>query len=108
MQYNRITRSQAKKLFAENKVIYLIPHKMRIGSMWHIECPVNGINDYIDSAKQYEKYFNERSESNYAKQYSKLWKGSLLETAWALMYNNWSFHNTNYEMGYYAHYYVLR
>jgi hypothetical protein len=89
----RITKRQAKKLFSEGKVFIVCPCKMFPVGPWSVGCNIHP-KEYLEDAARYEKHPD-------------LWKGSLEETAWSLMYNNWCFYNTNYEMGYYAHYYIL-
>ena len=89
----RITKHQAKKLFAEGKEIILCPAKLMAGGMWHPECTVT-LDRYVEDARRYESYP------------SQLWKGDIASTAWDLMYNSWAFYNTCYEAGYYAHYYI--
>ncbi len=78
--YKQITKHQAFRLWCEGKTIYLNPCKMGI-NMWNTECPV----------KHNEYYLNDLE---------------LNKKAWDIMYNEWAFYNTNYEMGYYAHYYI--
>jgi len=104
--FTRITKKQAKKLFENGEVVYLVPCNMLPGGMWHVECPISLTDDLKDDARRYEQYNQEKDTSYYASQYAHLWKGSIVETAWDIIYNNWSYYNTNYEMGYYAHYYV--
>ena len=94
----RISIQQAKRIFAiGEKSIYLIARKMMIGTPWRIEFELTpkSIKEYKENA---ERYRDMKSD---------LWKGNINKTAWALMYNSWSFYNTNYEMGYYAHFYTL-
>lgn len=107
MAWKRITKKQAFKRFTEHKTIYLVPCKFYPGGVWNVECLITLTDDLIDSAKRYEQYFKEQDTSFYAKQYAHLWSGSIEKTAWNLMYNNWSYYNTSYEQGYYAHYYIL-
>ena len=92
---------------ANRETIYLCPSNMRVGTMWHIECPVQMTDDYINNAMSYKMYSENQDKSSYAKQYAHLWKGSIESTTWDIMYNNWAFYNTNNEMGYYAHYYIM-
>lgn len=106
MKYQRISKATAKKLFAAGETVYLCPCKMYPGGMWHPECPVSLTPDLVEDAKRYEHHHSHRHESAYSAQYADLWKGSIEETAWDLMYNNWRYYNTGYELGYYAHYYV--
>ena len=91
--FKRITIQEAKKRFAEDKPIYLCPCKMNPAGPWGQACLILG-KQYLENAEWYQKHP------------SPLWKGTLAATAWDLMYNNWAFYNTNYEMGYYAHYYI--
>ncbi len=92
----RITKAEARKLFAQgDKVIYLCPCKMRPGFPFNMALGVTG-KEYLENAER-------------NKEGSDLWKGTLEETAWDLMYNNWYFYNClDNETGYYAHYYVER
>lgn len=88
----KITKAVAKKLFNEGFNIVLCPNKMMPGLPFSMGCLVSS-KEYLENAKRYE---NDK----------KLWKGTVEKTAWNLMYNNWSYYNTGYEVGYYAHYYL--
>ena len=105
VRYQRITKSIAKKLWKEGQTIYLCPSNCRPGGPWSVECPVKLSDDLKSDAARYKDHFEDK-DSYYSRQYADLWKGSIELTAWHLMYNNWSYYNTNSEMGYYAHYYV--
>jgi hypothetical protein len=89
----RISKSQAFKLFCEGKPFIVCPCKCHPYAPWNMGYPCRNGLEHIEDAKRY-------------KEGDPLWKGTLEKTAWALMYNNWAFYNTNYEVGYYAHYYV--
>ncbi|HEY6565143.1 MAG TPA: hypothetical protein VIY86_11635 [Pirellulaceae bacterium] len=91
-EFKRITKAAARKLFNAGKPIYLCPHKMRPGFPWNMAALIFS-KGWLEKATVYEKHPD-------------LWKGSVEETAWDLMYNNWMFYNSNYEMGYYPAYYV--
>lgn len=104
--FKRITKRQAKQLFADGKLIYLCPAKLRPGFPFNNACPVTMTDDLKHSALRYRDYAINQDIDNYSKQYAHLWKGDIVSTAWDLMYNNWSYYNTSYETGYYAHYYV--
>lgn len=98
---------EAKKLWANGETIYLLGCNLLPGMMWH-PCPVK-MKDYVGSALRFKALHDEvksGSSSYYARQYAHLWSGTLEETTWNLMYNNWKYYNTSYEEGYYAHYYV--
>ncbi len=88
----RISKAQARKLFAADRPIYLCPHKMRPDGPFSCACLILG-KSYLENAEMY------RNDPQ-------LWKGTLEKTAWDLMYNNWCFYNATYETGYYAAYYV--
>lgn len=89
----RITKAQAVKLFNQkSKPVTLCPCKMRPEGPFSMGTLIFG-QEWFAKAEQY-------------KTHPDLWKGSLETTAWALMYNNWSFYNSNNECGYYPHYYV--
>ena len=91
----RITKAQARKLFAEgDKVVYLCPCKMRPGFPFNMALGVSG-TEYLEQAEGYKKNPD-------------LWKGTVEETAWCLMFNNWNFYNASHECGYYPHYYIER
>jgi len=105
--FKRITKKHAKKLFSEGKPIYLCPSKMNPNAyLFSPACLVFFTDDLKQSALRYKSYAEDTSDSYYPKQYAHLWLGSIEETAWDLMYNNWSYYNTSYETGYYAHYYI--
>jgi hypothetical protein len=93
-KYRRITKRDARRRFAANEPILLIGCKFYPSTPFNQAVCVYGA-EYLERAKQY------RNDS-----FSGLWKGSVENTAWDLMYNNWAYYNTSYETGYYAHYYV--
>lgn len=88
----RITKAEARKLFAQGKPVTLCPCKLYPGGPWSIGCRVFG------------KEWIERADRLYRE--SDLWKGTAEATGWDLMYNEWKYYNASYETGYYAHYYV--
>ena len=115
----QITKREAKKLFFENKSFYLCPCKMRFGFPWNPECEINPFGYWEDIRIVYgkkspcDKIVNPESESfdnweDWQKWLSDIssYTNDEKNHAWESMYNNWSYYNTNYEMGYYAHYYV--
>jgi len=119
MKYARITKREAKKLFAENKSFFIIPCKMMIDTMWHIEFEVNPFKYWEDHRVTYggkspsTKILHPEMECFDTWEEWQNWlddKSSYTaeekEKAWESMYNHWAYYNTNYEMGYYAHYYV--
>ena len=87
----RITKKEAQKRFFAGEIIYFCPCKMSPDWPWFLAMPIHP-KDYLERAKGYPKGHT-------------LWAGSLEKTAWELAYDNWAYYNTNYEMGYYAHYY---
>lgn len=93
-EFKRITKRQAQKAFSNGQIVYFCPCKMRPGFPWNLACPIHP-KEHIAKAEYYADNHNPQ-----------LWKGSIEKTAWALAYNAWAFYNTNYEMGYYAHYYL--
>jgi len=97
MALKRISIHQAKKLFADGtSIIIVCPCKMVPDGPWSLGCRISG-KEYLEDAERYSPDNGRMSD---------LWKGSLVETAWKLMYNNWAFYNATYETGYYAHYYI--
>jgi len=98
--YTRITIHKAKKLWREDKEICLHPCKLRISEMFQ-PCLV--------SAEKYLKDIEWKpvSISDLLHATIELQNDDILyQKAWDIMYNNWAYYNTNYEMGYYAHYYI--
>lgn len=93
--FRRITKREAKRRFGDGEEIVLCPCNMIPGGGWHVQCSVRLSEERFADALGYGVH-----------KHPDLWKGTVLETAWALMYNDWAFYNTNYEMGYYAHYYL--
>lgn len=94
----RISKRHAKKLFADGvSCIVICPCKMIPDGPWSMGCRISG-KEYLGNAEFYKP-----QEGRIV---SVLWKGTLEETAWQLMYNNWAFYNTSWETGYYAHYYI--
>lgn len=95
----RISKRHAKKLFADGtSCIIVCPCKMKPEGPFSPGCLLSG-KDYLENA---EWYSPEKGRE------SGIWKGTLEETAWHLMYNNWLYYNSSWETGYYAHYYVER
>jgi len=102
MNYTRITKRQAFKLWMEGKEICLHPCKLKF--MWSVPLPVKP-EDYVASVKFYAEL-----DVKYPPKKDSIWKYAneeeLYKRAWDMMYNGWAFYNTNCNMGYYAHYYV--
>lgn len=91
-----ITKREARKLFANNTTFILCPHKLRPGFPFspHVMVFTSTIRWWKDVAKTYQ---NERE-----------WAGNANNTAWNLMYDNWVYHNSSYETGYYPAYYIIK
>lgn len=89
---HRISKCQAKKIFNRGGLVYLCPCKFLPAGPFSMAVNISG-NEYLHCAEVYDET-------------SDLWKGSLEETAWSIMYNRWHFYNASYETGYYAHYYI--
>jgi hypothetical protein len=100
MRYTRIKKKEAFERFSKGEVIYLVPCKMYPGGFWNVACPIQLTNDLKDHAMRYKQDYDNNTR------YAHLWHGTIEKTAWELIYNNWAYYNTNYEMGYYAHYYL--
>ena len=100
--YKRITKREAFKLWMEGKEICLHPCNMNF--FWMQPMPVTAEN-YVEHVKMYAEM-----DVKYPKKEYSIWVYSnekeLYQKAWDIMYNNWAYYNTNYEMGYYAHYYI--
>ena len=120
MNFQRITRSQAKKLFTDNKHIYLCPSNFYPGGMWNIECLIHPYKYWehirvLDGGKSpCDKIVHPEKECFNTWDEWQKWLNDLTSytqeeknKAWDSMYNEWAFYNTNSEMGYYAHYYIL-
>lgn len=90
----RITKAQAKRLFAAGKPVIFCPCKMHPGRPWSMGATIHP-KEHLERAEQYADGHSPQ-----------LWKGTLVETAWALAYNAWAFYNCTWETGRYAHYYV--
>ena len=88
----RISKTEAKRRFTAGEEIWLCPSKLRQGWPWFPEYRAKE-EEFTSKALDYVNH-------------EILWEGTVAETAWQLMYRGWAFYNTNYEMGYYAHYYV--
>ena len=89
----RITKRQAQKRFADGKPAYLCPCKLHPFPPFSSACLIMS-TEWKERAAYYADNHNPH-----------LWKGSIDQTAWALMYSSWAFYNATYETGYYAHYY---
>lgn len=92
----RITKQEARKLFAQGKAIYLCPCKMRPEGPFSVATLVNSGKDWLERADRMMGSDIERKESI-------RW-----DLAWDLMYKNWEYYNANNECGRYAHYYIDR
>lgn len=88
------SKIQAKKAWEKGKIVYLQSCNMPANSVWQTPCPTR-YDDYKLAAARWEFEHN-----------SNVWEGNVLDTAWGLMYNNWSYYNTDTERGLYAHYYI--
>lgn len=94
MQYRRITNAQAKKLFAQDKPIYLCPCKCSPCSPWNLACLILG-KEYMEQARMLSGLNGET-----------LTDAQIAWRAWDSMLANWNYYNANSELGYYPHYYV--
>jgi hypothetical protein len=94
VQFTRITKRQAMARFNKGLPFYLCPCKLRPGWPWNFAILIANSEDYREDANKYRDN-------------PTLWKDSVEQTAWELLYNNWAYYNTSYEMGYYAHYYYV-
>jgi len=92
VRWLKITKQQARKRFAHGDLIHLCPCKMAPGGVLSLTCLIES-QDYLEKAKTYRSHPD-------------LWKGTVEETAWSLMYNIWEYHNASWETGYYPHYYI--
>lgn len=89
----RITKSQAQKLFWAGHPILLCPCKLHPGRPFSPAA-------LITSAEWMERAARYRDNPT-------LWAGTLELTAWKIMHNNWEWANSlNKETGTYASYYV--
>lgn len=92
MKFKKISCTEAKKLFLENKPFYACPHKLRPSSSFNIAALVFGL-EYKQRAERY-------------KVHGDIWKGTIEKTAWNLFAKAWKHYNGSYEGGYYPAYYV--
>jgi hypothetical protein len=99
----RISKRQAFKRFVAGQKIILCPVKLRPGFPFapQITLSPETIQAYKARAEYYSPDLLHRGDSA-----NMIWQGSIEKTAWHLMYTEWAFHNTSYEAGYYAAYYV--
>ena len=97
LRFKRISKQTAFRRFKAGQYFDICPCNMMPGFPWAVQCRVFP-EEHIEHAKLYAPDSSCSSPT--------LWKGTLEQTAWDLMYNNWAFYNTNHEMGYYAHYYI--
>lgn len=98
--FKRISKREARRRFANYQPIVLSPCKMMPGFPFatHITVTAKEATEYQERAIWYSPDGISPSAD--------LWKGNVNDTAWNLMYNNWAFFNTSFELGYYAHYYI--
>ena len=103
MSYRKVSKQEARRRFDAGEPIILCPCKFVAadgGWQVHHEFSADSIAEFKDGAARYDPaVYNNPVPAN-------CWAGSVNQTAWDLMHRNWSFYNTNYELGYYAHYYV--
>jgi hypothetical protein len=92
LEWKQITITQAKELWSAGLPVTLCPCRCSPTSLRGIACTIHP-ELYTPRAKAY------RDDPD-------LWKGSVEETSWDLMYTRWSRYNTSPEQGTYAHYYV--
>jgi hypothetical protein len=86
----RITKREAKRLFAEDRIIILCPCKFRPDGPFSLGCPIA------------PPYWLDR-----AAWLAKDDPRPLVEKAWDMMYRHWEWANSlSHETGYYAHFYV--
>lgn len=90
--FKRITKREAKALFAKGEVVYFCPCKFAPDGPWSMACGCHP-TEWLEQAKTYEGH-------------PILWKGTVEATAWDLAYNNWAYYNATNETGLYAHYYL--
>ncbi len=94
MPFKQISKATARQRFAAEQPIVLCPRILYPSYPFGSHSIINtaSIQDYKVRAAW---YCNDC-----------VWKGSINETAWKLMYDNWCWHNASHEVGYYPHYYV--
>jgi len=97
MEFIRISKQKARKLFAEGTTpLYICPVKLRPGLPFNSASLIFG-KEYLEKAEGYRDH--------------PLCSGTLEKTAWDLMYRQYEFYNlsscTN-EIGRYAAYYIQK
>ena len=92
VRWLKITKQQAKKRFVNGDVIHLCPCKMAPGGILSLVCLIES-KPYLEAARA--------CRGNHD-----LWRGTVENTAWSLMYNVWEYYNASWETGCYPHYYV--
>ena len=88
----KINKTQAFKLFCQDKPFYMNPCKMYFKNAWHTECMIESLAYNEDYKKLYA--IDQMSNEDYKKSFDRL-------------INNWLYYNSNYEMGYYPHFYTV-
>lgn len=90
----RISKRQARELFATNQPFYICPVKLHpyppfssASLIFRNEYSASGENP--STGNIFEDFYN-----------------STYIPAWDVMYNNWAYYNTSWETGYYASYWV--
>jgi hypothetical protein len=89
----RITKRDAFKRFTTGKPFYMCPCKLHPFPPFSPASLILNGQEWMERAERYRDH-------------PELWKGTIEQTAWDLLYNAWAFSNANYECGYYAHYYI--
>lgn len=59
MEYKKINKQKARRLYEEGKTIYLLPCKVRLNNLWIVPFPINKKDGSLfDRCVDYYEYYN--------------------------------------------------
>ena len=94
VRWVQLTRERAKERWFNGDAITLVACKCHPAGLFGLAVDIYP-EGYMAEARSYGRH-------------SPLWKGSVKETAWYLMYQEWSQSSTSFDLGAYAHFYIAK
>lgn len=75
MEYERIGRKEAQKIFEEGGKVYLLPSNIRVGNMWIQPCAIDKETDedFIKTCNHYRYYNCTPETGRKVKFYKEVW-----------------------------------
>lgn len=66
MEYTKINKQKARRLYGEGKTIFLLPCKVRFDNLWIVPFPINKKDgSWFDRRVDYYEYYNCCNELGY-------------------------------------------